>query len=404
MKGLQKKTACGLLCMGVCAAILGGCGEKNGPGKEAGQTDMGISSLSTEQEAASDEAYNAAAAKLLFWYEDPSYRDFFEDAARRFYDRTNIKVVTECRDTLDYIGDIYDKTMQDDVFPDGYLIAGDNLEEAYLYGLVSVNEKGLSDTGAARPAIAASSYEGKILGYPLAFRTSLFVYQNGYFQTPPDSVQAIIDYARENEPGENVEYLLEWDVNDAFFDFPFISNSVTFDKTESEVMEVRYDEEMYQKDLDFFEEILGAFSVDAGTVSTESILDNFLAGRTLCALLDTDSLKRLEGYDYSVIQIPRLNEELAARPCAITDLLVVNEFSENKEDAAQFASFVTVEMAGGLYEKTGHYSVIMHETPDAVEKTAFDAYESAVPVPDSQDAKDFWVSLEETILQYFEGK
>ncbi len=401
MEGLQKKIAYGLFCAGACMAVLCGCGENGGRGDQA---DMRPSSLSAEEAAASEEAYHAASAELLFWYEDASYRDFFEDAARRFYDRTRIKVVAECRDTIDYIGDIYDKTMQDDAFPDGYLIAGDNLEEAYLYGLVSVNEEELSGTGAAEAAVAAASYDGKALGYPLAFRTSLFVYQNGYFQTPPDSIQAIIDYARENEPGENVEYLLEWDVNDAFFDFPFISNSVTFDKTQPEVMEVRYDEEMYQKDLDFFEEILGSFSVDAGTVSTESILDNFLAGRTLCALIDTDSLKYLEGYDYSVIQIPRLNEELSARPCAITDLLVVNEFSEHKEEAADFASFVTVEMAGELYEKTGHYSVIMRETPDAVEKTAFDAYGSAVPVPDSQDAKDFWVSLEETILQYFEGK
>lgn len=388
MRGLQKKTACILL--GICAA-LSGCGKSGGAGEAAGEPDTGAPSPSSGQ------------AELLFWYEDPSCQAFFEEAAKRYYEKTNCRVTVECRETIDYLGDIYDATMQGGAFPDSYLIAGDHLEEAYLYGLAAVNEKGLSDT-ALEPALAASSYEEKLLGYPLTFCTTVFVYQNGYFETPPDSIQAIIDYARENEPGENVEYLLEWDVNDAFYDFPFISNSVTFDKTQSEVMEVNYDEELYQKDLDFFEEILGSFSVDADMVSTDSIIDNFLAGRTLCALIDTDSLKRLEGYDYSVMQIPRLNEELAARPCAVTDLVVVNEFSEKKEAAADFASFVTVELAGELYEKTGRYSVIPGGAPDMVEKIADDAYLMAVPVPDSQDAKDFWVGLEETISQYFEGK
>ena len=46
-----------------------------------------------------------------------------------------------------------------------------------------------------------------------------------------------------------MEYLLEWDVNDAFYDFPFVGNSVTFEKTAPETMNVAYDEDLYQKDL-----------------------------------------------------------------------------------------------------------------------------------------------------------
>ena len=35
------------------------------------------------------------------------------------------------------------------------------------------------------------------------------------------------------------------------------------------------------------------------------------------------------------------------------------------------------------------------------EQTALDAYDAAVLMPDSKDAKNFWVTLEETILKYF---
>lgn len=352
-------------------------------------------------EAAGDGAYEKAAADLVFWYEDESYTAFFEEAARRYYEKTGVKVAAECRETIDFMGDIYDKTMQDDGYPDVYLISGENLEAAYLYGLASVNETDGADSRMAANALLASSYRGKQYGYPLSYNTILFVYQNGYFGAVPESLQAIIDYSDQNEPAENVQYLLEWDVNDAFYDFPFISNSVTFQKSEQESMTVSYDEELYNQDLAFFEQILESFSVNAETVSEDSIVENFLAGRTLCAMLDSDSLHRLQGASYSLMGIPALNETLPAYSCASTDMLIVNDFSRQGEMAAGFAEFVTGEMASELYRMSGHFSVIQSEAPEWTEEVAYQAYESAVLLPNSQDAKDFWVHLEETISKYF---
>lgn len=355
----------------------------------------------TETFTTEDSAYAMAQTELVFWYEDDSYKDFFEEAAQRYFEKTGKKVSVQCQDTIDYIGSIYDKTMQDDEFPDVYLIAGDNLEAAYLYGLVAVAEEENLKTGVMQKAVEAASYDGKQLGYPLSYNACLFVYQNGYFETVPESLQAIIDFSNDNEPAENVEYLLEWDVNDPFYDFPFVSNSVSFEKTEAESMKVVYDEVLYQKEMEFFDGILASFSVDASQVTEEGIIENFLAGRTLCAIIDTNSLYRLEGYDYSLMQLPRLNEELDATTCAITDMLLVNDFSKNPQTAADFAEFVTVDMADELWNLTGHYSVIPSETPDEMEQTAIDTYEQALLVPDSQDAKDFWIKLEETISKYF---
>jgi arabinogalactan oligomer/maltooligosaccharide transport system substrate-binding protein len=50
---------------------------------------------------------------------------------------------------------------------------------------------------------------------------------------------------------------------------------------------------------------------------------------------------------------------------------------------------------------SGHYSVFLSQTADDAEKTAYQAYEDAVLLPDSQDAKDFWVGLKEKIAEYF---
>lgn len=392
MKAIQKKL--------ICAAAVGGALVLTAVGVTRSGWLHGETKGSNETEAV-QEAYQTAAADVTFWYTDDTYTEFFSQAALAYYEKTGIKVNVQRQETLDYIGTVYDATMGGEAFPDVYLIAGDNLEEVYRYGLAAENKKGLDGVDMAKNAVAAATYRDKLLGYPLGYNTCVFVYQTDYFETAPNSLQALIDYSNQNEPPENVEYLLEWDVNDAFYDFPFISNSVTFEKTEPEVLNVIYDQTRYQQDLDYFATILQSFSIDKETVSEESILDNFRNGRTLSALIDTSSLKQLEGYGYSLMKIPALNETLPAYPCATTDMLVVNDFSDKGDAAADFAHFATVTMAEQLHALSGHYSVIPSKEPDWVEQVAYESYESAILAPNSVDARDFWVALEETISKYF---
>ena len=191
-------------------------------------------------------------ADLTFWYNDASYQEFYERAAEEYYEDTGIVVDVRYQDTMDYMDAIYDATMQGEDFPDLYMIGSDQLEEAYLYGLAAENTTSdVYESSVAENAVTASTYREKMYGYPLSYDVSLLVYQNGYFETEPQTVQAIIDYAIDNEPADNVQYLLEWDVNDAFYDFVFFSNSVTFEKNDVETMQVNYDDALYQEDLDY---------------------------------------------------------------------------------------------------------------------------------------------------------
>lgn len=96
-----------------------------------------------------------------------------------------------------------------------------------------------------------------------------------------------------------------------------------------------------------------------------------------------------------------MNDTLQTSSAALTDLVVVNDFSGKKEKAADFAEYVTLTMSGELHGLGGHYSVKLSEDADEKEQIAYQAYENAIPVPDSQDAKEFWVTLKETISQYF---
>ena len=102
-----------------------------------------------------------------------------------------------------------------------------------------------------------------------------------------------------------------------------------------------------------------------------------------------------------MIGIPPLNETLASGSASITDLVLVNDFTDKKKEAADFAQYVTLTMAKELHTLGGYSSVKLSENADEQEKLFYEVYENSVPVPASQDAKEFWVTLKETISQYF---
>ena len=77
------------------------------------------------------------------------------------------------------------------------------------------------------------------------------------------------------------------------------------------------------------------------------------------------------------------------------------QFLKKKTEAADFAEYLTLTMSEELHALGGHYSVKLGENADATERMLYETYENSILVPDSQDAKEFWVTLKETISQYF---
>ena len=362
--------------------------------------------VATEITLTASEEYDLAVKKgadLQFWYNDESYESYFMDAAIAFYEKEGISVELTYVDDVDYVGSIYDATMNEEAFPDAYLLSGEELEKAYLYGVASVNQNAAEyKSTVAQNAVNAAMYGDKLYGYPLSYNVCVFVYNKNFFVEKPVSLQFLIDYSKVNEPSENVQYLLEWDAYDPFFDFAFISESVSFQKKEAEVLEVLYDEEQLETSMAFFKESLESFSLPIDTVTEASVLKDVIDGVTLCAIVDSDALQQLEvAEDYRVMEFPALNDTIAARPAALTDMILVNDFSEKTKAADSFAKYLTLEYAPELWEETGHYSVVLSEHADRNEQVVYQAYEKAVLVPNSQDAAGFWIDLKSMITNSF---
>jgi len=101
---------------------------------------------------------------------------------------------------------------------------------------------------------------------------------------------------------------------------------------------------------------------------------------------------------YDIEEFPRLSEELDAQSAALTDMIVVNDYTENPEAASSFAKYVTLDNYGSVWEMTGHYPVQL-QSDDAKARVAYQAYERAIPAPNSQDAGGFWIHIKDMITE-----
>ncbi|MBR5127978.1 MAG: hypothetical protein IKU69_06070, partial [Roseburia sp.] len=121
----------------------------------------------------------SGGADLQFWYDDASYDTYFNEMAVNYYAKTGVLVQLNYVDAMDYVGEIYKATMEEGVFPDAYLLSGEELEKAHLYGVAGENRNVDAFAGnIAENAVIASKCHDKIFGYPLSFNVCLLAYNN----------------------------------------------------------------------------------------------------------------------------------------------------------------------------------------------------------------------------------
>lgn len=310
-------------------------------------------------------AYDEADKELTFWYCEADCASYAEACVRDYYEETGVAVEAVYVEPERYLEQIYDASMAGEACPDVYLTWNDAGEKAYLYG-VSTGEE-----------------------YPVFFNTLVLAYRTGSFPEAPGSIQEILDFGQDNEVGEGVGNLLEWNVADGFYNYAFVGDSISLHEDGTYSVE---DTGKYNQELTFFQSLSESVGIDTDTINRETVLENFNQGATLTAIVDSDDLDQITAEGYGISALPSLNGELAMRGCARTGILLVNEFSEGqrKELARDFASFVAEQETGKVSELTPHISVDQSVLKDPKELVAYEQYSRSVPVPDSVHGGAFW--------------
>ncbi|MBD5545599.1 MAG: sugar ABC transporter substrate-binding protein [Lachnospiraceae bacterium] len=399
---------------------------------------------------------------LTLWYTDEALTNYLESAAFDYQEQTGKRIVPVLVSGLEYLEKIHEASMEGNG-PDLYIMSNDTLEKAYLAGLSSPirDEDGIvNEEHYPLPALWAVSYQDKQMGYPFYYETSILLYNQTYIENLakdtllaeaneaegeaamaaieaagseeaaeqdvvaeaeeiqmteeeiaqtmdrliPTTIEGILSFAEDYDAPEQVEAVFQWDVSDIFYNYFVVGNYITVGGNAGDNPEnIHIYNEDAMKCLAVYQKLNQFFSIEPDEVTYESVLKEFIEGKTVFAVATTDAIEKIEeakaagefAYEYGAAMLPDVNEELKSKSLSVTNAVVINGYGEQKESAEAFAEYVAFERAENLYDRTGKISArkgIVYEN-DRI-SIAMKEYENSVPIPKMMETSSFWVQLE----------
>ena len=404
---------------------------------------------------------------VVVWYSDESMTDYISAMAVAFHEEYDIRVIPHFHSGLEYVESIYEASVSEETAtPDVFIVSNETLEKAYLTGLADVisdPDNIVNTENFPQTAIDAVTYEDKLVGYPYYFETSVFLYNRSYIyemaknqllaettdesaagggeitvsdetsteeavtqeevteediearigELIPQTFEELLAFANEYDAPAAVDGVFKWDVTDIFYNYFFAGNYMNVGGPCSDTPE---EVDIYNLDvvkaMQIYQSLNQFFSFEANDMKYASVIEEFMAGKMVYTTATSDIIKTLDtakeegtfAFEYGLMEIPDLNEELQTKNLSVTNTVVVNGFSDGKEDANKFASYLTSKAVQSLYEKTGKIPALTKEACKD-ERTAvfYREYENSVPAPKMMVTSNLWVQLEVTFTEVWNG-
>lgn len=387
------------------------------------------------------EALRTPKQTIRIWYTDETLKEYIESVALTYFEETDVRVEPSLMSGREYLEQIHEASVRTGNGPDMFIIGNDSLGKAYLAGLASevlyadeiLNRKNYSKT-----ALDAITYKSKCVGYPFYFETSFLLYNKTLLETIaevglntdaleeesttpsdeiseadviekaqdfiPNTIDDILTFAHSYDAPENVESIFKWDVNDIFYNYFFTGNySVVGGDSGDNSNKIDIYNENAIACLQVYQNLNQFFSIDAEEVTYDSVIQEFVEGKTIFTVATTDAIARLEAakkeglftQDYGVATMPNLNDTLKSRSLSVTSSVVINGYSSNKKEANAFAKYLTFDYVDNLYSRTGKVPSkegVKFELPAL--NTIMEEYQLSIPMPKMLETSNYWVELE----------
>ena len=399
---------------------------------------------------------------IYFWYSDETMTNFVNSAAVAFGEREDVHVIPVLASGSEYLEELNKASVENQQLPDVYMISHDSLEKAYLAGLAEEIDdvQGVCDTAHfPAAALSAVSYHGKTVAYPLSFETSALIYNDTYLQewaaqiaqkdllgdgtedgvpeensdgiavdetqlaakteeyyakAVPQTMDDILNIADTFDVPEGVEGVLKWDVSDIFYNYWFVGNYMIVggDAGDDET-QINIDNPETVACLEVYKALNQFFFIESETVSYESVLQDFIDGKTVFTIATTDAVQRLAqaksvgelAFDYGVAMMPDVSAELQSRSMSVTNAVAVNGYSQHKELANKFAAYLVDECADSLYDRTGKVPANLYAAAEAGPLAIFKLeYAESIPLPKMMETGNFWLQLERLFAKVWNGE
>ena len=378
-----------------------------------------------EQRQAALTGQEAEPEKLTLWYTDEKLNPYLVEAAEEFEQQNHVEITLQLVTAVDYIEHINTASISDLGGPDLFITSSELLEKARLAGLTvendSFTERELEDAF-PQQALNAASCGGRLMAYPFDFETCCLLYNKNYVDAAPVTIDDILAYADSYEGGDetaDVENIFKWNVADIFSNFFFIANYVNLGgPTGDDPSQVQLSADEITACLQYYQSLNAFFAIDAEEVTTENVLQEFIDGKTVYTIAKTDAIaaidKALAAEEetvsgdgdrfYGIAQVPDLTAELATKGLSVTNSVVVNAYSAQRELAKSFARYLTFEKAEDLYGLTDKMPVrlgVEYENPEM--GVLLEQYENSVEVPKLTDLSNYWMEMEIAFANIWQG-
>lgn len=421
--------------------------------------------MQTQEEETVPPALFGGKETLYVWYTDEALTSYISSAAVTYNENHDIRVVPVLEPGIEYLEQINQASLSEENIPDVYILSHDSLEKAYLAGLaheIALKEDISLEESYMQTGLDAVTYKDKVIGYPFYFETGSLLYNRTYLEELaksqlqveallqeegtgeeagaeqgtaeqgteeavideeeivkrveellPETLEEIKVFADSYDTPEQVEAVFKWDVTDIFYNYFFIGNAIQmggeagWDASQIDI----YNEDAINS-MRAYEELKQFFSIDANEVDYDTVIDEFAAGKLIFTVATTDVVAKLEQakedglfeYDYGITLTPDIDENRKTRSLSMTQCAVINGYSEHRQEANDFAYFLTCEYNDILYARTGKVSAAKNVDYgyEALYRFA-EEYEKSISMPKMIETSNFWVQLEVAFSQVWNG-
>ncbi len=412
-----------------------------------------------------EHAKNLETQELIrIWYTDEALTSYIDNAAISYYSETGVHIQPVLVSGLEYLESIHQETLHGDSAPDLYIIGNESLEKAALSGLASALEDSqhiMNTTHFPQVALDAVSYQGDYIGYPLCFETSVFLYNKTYLESIanqateearkavaaektseesgedgaengstseevqidpeeitadsilPRSLVGILEFSNSYDPPEGMEVFLKWDVTDIMYNYGFAGAYMDLGGPGGDDrgrLDLYNENAMYA--LSVFQDFNQFFSIEAKETTYDSVIKEFMEGKVMFTFANTAVIEELEAaradktvsFEYGIATMEMLNTTLQAKPLSVTNAVVINGYSAQRETAEDFAAYLCGEYVENLYARSGKMcafetSDYEHEQMAAIKE----CYRTSVPIPKIVESGNYWVLAELCYTNIWEG-
>lgn len=233
-------------------------------------------------------------------------------------------------------------------------------------------------------------------------------------ETLPDTIDDILAFADVYDAPEQVEAVFKWDVSDIFYNYFFVGDHIDVGGINGDQAEAIH---IYNEDaircMRVYQDLNQFFSIDTKEISYDGVLQDFMDGKIVYTVVTSDALSKIEAageegnfnYEYGMSMLPDVSETLSSSSLSVTQCVVVNGYSTQKEMANDFAVYLTEYDTDNLFGRTGKLPVYTNGTTyDNPNAAAYmEEYESSVPMPKMIETSNFWVELEIAFAKIWDG-